>query len=100
MERCWFAGVKCDMKAEGIKFEGGGGWTVLDTRCSGEALAKVLGRGLDWGCIVVLLCWFFFRELLFNCSVARLQWRDGISAAWPPHQWWGLCKHCEGRKRG
>jgi hypothetical protein len=28
MERCWFAGVKCNMKAEGVsKFEGGGGWT-------------------------------------------------------------------------
>jgi hypothetical protein len=24
MERCWFAGVKCNMKAEGVKFEGGG----------------------------------------------------------------------------
>jgi hypothetical protein len=54
---------------------------MLDTRCSGAALAKVLGRGLDWGWIVVLLREFFFRELLFYCSVARLQWRDGIY--WP-----------------
>ncbi len=28
---------------------------------------------------MVLLGWFFFRELLFYCSVARLQWRDGVS---------------------
>jgi hypothetical protein len=51
---------------------------MLDTRCSGAALAKVRGRGLDWGWIVVLLHEFFFRELLFYCSVARLQW-DGVS---------------------
>ncbi len=53
---------------------------TLDTRCSGAALAKVRGRGLDWGCIVVLVREFFFRELLFYCSVARLQWRDGVSS--------------------
>ncbi len=28
---------------------------------------------------MVLLREFFFRELLFYCSVARLQWRDGVS---------------------
>jgi hypothetical protein len=52
---------------------------MLDTRCSGAALAKVRGRGLDWGWIVVLLREFFFRERLFYCSVARLQWMDGVS---------------------
>ncbi len=51
------------------------------TLWSGAALAKVRGRGLDWGWIVVLLREFFFRELLFYCSVARLQWRDRVS--WP-----------------
>jgi hypothetical protein len=45
----------------------------------GAALANLRGRGLDWGCIVVLLREFFFGELLFYCSVARLQWRDGVS---------------------
>ncbi len=28
MEQCWFAGFKCDMKVEGVDFEGGGGWTL------------------------------------------------------------------------
>ena len=55
------------------------GRRTLDTRCSGAALAKVRGRGVDWGWIVVLLREFFFRKLLFYCSVARLQWRDGVS---------------------
>ncbi len=55
------------------------GRRTLDTRCLRAALAKVRGRDLDWGCIVVLLREFFFRELLFYCSVARLQWRDGVS---------------------
>jgi hypothetical protein len=52
---------------------------MLGTRYSGAALAKVLGRGLDWGWIVVLLPVFIFRELLFYCAVARLQCRDGVS---------------------
>ena len=52
---------------------------MLGTRCSGSALAKVRGRGLDRGWIVVLLRVFFFRELLIYCAVARLQWRDGVS---------------------
>ncbi len=54
------------------------GRRTLDTMCSGAALAKVRGRGLDWGWIVVLLREFFLRELLFYCSVARLQWRDRV----------------------
>ncbi len=52
---------------------------MLGTRYSGAALAKVRGRGLDWGWIVVLLRLFFFRELLFYCAVARFQCRDGVS---------------------
>ncbi len=55
------------------------GRRTLDTRCSGAALAKVWGRGLDWRWIVVLLREYIFRELLFYCSVARLQWRNGVS---------------------
>ncbi len=43
------------------------GRRTLDTRCLGAELAKVRGRDL------------FFRELLFYCSVARIQWRDGVS---------------------
>ncbi len=39
---------------------------MLGTRYSGAALAKVRGRGLDRGWIVVLLRVFFFRELLFT----------------------------------
>jgi hypothetical protein len=45
---------------------------MLGTRCSGAVLAKVRGRGLDRGWIVVLLQVFFFRELLFYCAVAKL----------------------------
>jgi hypothetical protein len=52
---------------------------MLGTRFLGSALAKVRGRGLDRGWIVVLLCMFFFRELLFYCAVARLHWRDWVS---------------------
>jgi hypothetical protein len=52
---------------------------MLGTRNSGAALAKVRGRGLDWGWIVVLLRVFFFRELLFYCAVARLQCKGGVS---------------------
>ena len=50
---------------------------MLGTRYSGAALAKVRGRGLDRGWIVVLLRVFFFRELLFYCAVARLSARRG-----------------------
>ncbi len=60
---------------------------MLGTRYSGAALAKVRGRGLDRGWIVVLLGVFFFRELLFYCAVARLQCRDGVSR---PHDGDGL----------
>ncbi len=52
---------------------------MLNSREEEAVLAKVRGRGLDWGCIVVLSSEFFFRELSFYCSVARLQWRDGVS---------------------
>lgn len=60
---------------------------MLGTRCSGAALAKVRGRGLDWGWILVLLRVFFFRELLFYCAVARLPCKGGVSR---PHDWDGL----------
>ncbi len=59
MKSCWFAGVKCDMKAEGLNIEGGGCW-ALGARA---ALAKVRGRGLDWGWIVVTM-WY--------CNCARV----------------------------
>jgi hypothetical protein len=60
---------------------------MLGTRCSGAALAKVRGRGLDWGWILVLLRVFFFRELLFYCAVARLPCKGGVSR---PHEGDGL----------
>ena len=60
---------------------------MLGTRYSGAALAKVRGRGLDRGWIVVLLGVIFFRELLFYCAVARLECRDGVSR---PHDGDGL----------
>ncbi len=66
MERCWFAGVKCDLKAVGVQLKGEERWTL----CPGAALAKVRGRGLDWGWIVVLL-----REFFFRCYFTVL-WRD------------------------
>ena len=60
---------------------------MLGTRYSGAALAKVRGRGLDRGWIVVLLRVFFFREVLFYCAVARLQCKGGVSRQ---HDWDGL----------
>ncbi len=47
------------------------GRRTLDTRCLGEALAKVRGRVLDWGWIVVLLSEFSLE----NCYFTVL-WRD------------------------
>jgi hypothetical protein len=76
MERCWFAGVKCDMKAEGVRFKGGGGWTqgawgLRWRRCGGgDLIGDVL-----WYCYASLS----LKGLLFYCSVARLQWRHGVS---------------------
>ncbi len=52
---------------------------MLGSRYSGVALAKVRGRGLDRGWIVVLLQVFFFSELLFYCAVARLQCKGGVT---------------------
>jgi hypothetical protein len=49
---------------------------MLGTRYSGAALAKVRGRGLDRGWIVI-----------FYCAVARLECRDWISQ---PHDGDGL----------
>jgi len=60
---------------------------MLGTRCSGAALAKMRGRGLDRGWIVVLLGVFFFREVLFSCAVARLECKGGVSR---PHDCDGL----------
>jgi hypothetical protein len=53
---------------------------MLGSRYSGAALAKVRGRGLDRGWIVVLLRVFSSEsELLFYCAVARLECRNGVS---------------------
>jgi hypothetical protein len=52
---------------------------MLDMRCWGAALAKVRGRGLDRGWIVVLLLVLVYRKLLFFCAVARVQCRDWVS---------------------
>ncbi len=71
MKRCWFAGVKCDMKAEGVNIDCHRGRRMLGTRYSGAELAKVWGIGLDRGCIVVLLRVFFLE----NCYFTVL-WRD------------------------
>jgi hypothetical protein len=39
---------------------------MLGMRYSGAALAKVRGRGLDWGWIVVLIQMFFLENCYFT----------------------------------
>jgi hypothetical protein len=47
-------------------------------RCSGVALAKVIGGGLVWGWIGIFLLVFSCRELLLYRAVARLHSASGV----------------------
>jgi hypothetical protein len=68
MKSCWFAGVKCDMKTEGVNIEGGGCWArgargQRSRRCGGGDL---IGGGL----------WYSYECFsLENCYFTVL-WRD------------------------
>jgi len=68
MKSCWFAGVKCDMKAEGVNIEGGGCWArgARGRRWRRCEEGDLIGDGL----------WYCYECFSLENCYFTVQWRD------------------------